>query len=92
MPIARNKLYGKTTVFIFMKQCSSGPTSLNLELSLATFSSYLNERLTQERRTNAIGGPSYVILVFAYGATISDRDYTASKQIISTFKQQNPGN
>ncbi|PNF34286.1 hypothetical protein B7P43_G16547 [Cryptotermes secundus] len=66
------------------------PRSLNLKLSLATFSSYLAERLAEQRRRNVIGGPSHVILVLGYTATISDRDHRESVQIISRFKQQNP--
>lgn len=63
-----------------------------MKLSLATYSNYLAERLAEERRTNVIGGSSHVILVLGYTATISDKDYSESAQIISTFKQQNPGN
>jgi len=66
------------------------PRRLNLELSLATFSSYLAERLEDERRRNAIGGSSHVILVLGYTATISDSDYTQSARIIARFKQENP--
>lgn len=66
------------------------PRSLNLELSLATFSSYLAEKLEDERRRNAIGGSSHVILVLGYGATISDSDHTQSARIIARFKQENP--
>jgi hypothetical protein len=65
---------------------------LDLKLSLATFSSYLAERVAAERRRNVIGGPSHVILVLGYTATISDADHTESIQIVSRFKQQNPGN
>jgi len=66
------------------------PRSLNLELSLATFSSYLAQKLEDERRRNAIGGSSHVILVLGYRATISDSDYTQSARIIARFKQENP--
>lgn len=62
-----------------------------MKLSLATFSSYLAEKLAEERRTKVIGGSSHVILLLGYTATISDTDYRESAQIISTFKQQNPG-
>jgi hypothetical protein len=63
-----------------------------LKLSLATFSSYLAERLAGERRRNVIGGASHVILVLGYTATISDTDHRESVQIVSRFKQQIPGN
>ena len=74
------------------EDCVAGPRSLNLELSLATFSSYLAEKLEDERRRNAIGGSSHVILVLGYGATISNSDHTQSARIIARFKQENPGN
>lgn len=66
------------------------PRSLDLKLSLATLSSYLAERVAAERRRNVIGGPSHVVLVLGYTATISDADHRESIQIISRFKQQNP--
>lgn len=66
------------------------PRSLNLELSLATFSSYLAEKLEDERTRNAIGGSSHVILVLGYGATISEGDYTQSAGIITRIKRENP--
>ena len=72
--------------------CVSGPRRLNLQLSLATFSSYLAEKVADERRRNVIGGSSPVILVLGYSATISDNDYTESAKIITRFKRENPGN
>jgi len=66
------------------------PRSLNLQLSLAKFSSYLADKLEDERRRNVIGGSSHVILVLGYRATISERDYTESVKIITRFKRENP--
>lgn len=66
------------------------PTSLNLQLSLAKFSSYLADKLENERRRNVTGGSSLVILVLGYSATISDSDYTQSAQIITRFKRESP--
>jgi len=75
-----------------LEDCVSGPRSLNLQLSLAKFSSYLADKLEDERRRNVIGGSSHVILVLGYRATISERDYTESVKIITRFKRENPGN
>ncbi|XP_069678590.1 uncharacterized protein [Periplaneta americana] len=66
------------------------PTRLNLKLSLAVLSTYLAQRVAEERRRGVIGDFSHVIVVLGYSSTISDDDYSQSVKIVTTFKQNNP--
>ncbi|KAJ9587895.1 hypothetical protein L9F63_018676, partial [Diploptera punctata] len=66
------------------------PSSLNLRKSLGVLYSYLADKVAEERRVNAIGDLTYVILVLGYSATISNEDFDRSVEIIQNYKSNNP--
>lgn len=44
-----------------------------------------------EREQNKIGGPTYVVLVLAYSASLTNTDEQRSKEKINDFKENMPG-
>ncbi|XP_067008382.2 uncharacterized protein [Anabrus simplex] len=64
------------------------PTDLDLPLSLSTLLGTLAMETKENLREGMVGGPSHVVLVLGYSATISDTDRKRTQQMVQLIRKQ----